>query len=181
MLRVGLTKTGALLTLTLLVTGCSTKLIGSPTDRSAVISRINLVSTNPDNRTTVAVKRSLAEHGIQVTYKAPLTLALDKMHFKHPFPDQIDAGVAFTTTATLSATYKLTTAKGNAIIPEREVNASQSLFHNANQVNTSSMDNIFMRILSKRLANSIYYQLSATNTIKKIKKTLKEKHAAKRH
>ena len=176
-------KISVLATLSLGLVACSTKLIGSAADRPAVIAQVHVISDNPGNRTTVAIERNLKEHDIQLTQNAPVVLELTNMTYSHPFPDQINAGVAFTTTATLSATYRLTTASGEPIQGDTTVSASQSLFHNANQVNTTSMDNIFLRTLSRKLASSIYYRLSATNTTKRIEKILGQgqKHAAKRH
>jgi outer membrane lipopolysaccharide assembly protein LptE/RlpB len=167
--------------LALLLSGCSTKLIGGPSDRPASLAHISVESENPGNRTTVAVRRSLKEHDIQLSSNAPLVLSLKNMRYTHPLPEQINAGVAFITTATLTVTYQLTTKGGHVIIANRTISASQNLLHNANQVNTTSMDNLFMRSLSQQLANSIYYQLSATNTIKRIDNALEKSHAAKRH
>jgi outer membrane lipopolysaccharide assembly protein LptE/RlpB len=171
----------AAIALLLSLTGCSTKLIGSRADRPSALTQVNVVSENPGNRTTVAVKRSLQEHAITIDKQAPLVLALTKMHYTHPLPDQINAGVAFTTIATLSVTYQLETAGGRVIISNRTISAQQNLLHNANQVNTASMDNVFKRSLSRQLASSIYYQLSATDTVKLIEKALGKPHAAKRH
>ncbi len=168
-------------TLSVGLSSCSTQLIGSAADRSPIIARVDVVSDNPGNRTTVALERALKEHDIQVTKSAPVVLQLSEMSYSHPFPDQINAGSAFSTTASLSATYRLMTASGKLIRSDTPVSVSENLFHNANQVNTTSMDTIFMRILSRKLANAIYYQLSATNTIQEIKKVSAEEYANKRH
>ena len=159
------------------ISACTTKLIGNPADRPAVIAQVHVISDNPGNLTTVAVERNLKSHAIQLSNQAPVELILSNMSYSHPLPDQINAGVAFTTTATLSATYRLMTASGKQIQGDTPVSASQSLLHNANQVNTTSMDNVFMRNLSRQLASTIYYALSSTNTTQKIEKILGQKHA----
>jgi outer membrane lipopolysaccharide assembly protein LptE/RlpB len=166
--------------LSLGLTSCSSHLIGSPIDRAPVIARLDIISENPGNQTTVAVERILQAHDIQLDNQAPVVLHLSQMNYSHPLPDSINAGSAFSTTATLSATYRLTTASGKLIRPDTTVTASQNLFHNANQVNTSSMDIIFIQTLSKQLANTLYYQLSGTNTIQEIEKILGKAHAPKR-
>lgn len=177
----GFKKLGLLLTLPLLTAGCAIKLVGSPADRPAVIARMCVTSDNPGNRTTVAVKRTLKEHDINLSKNAPVVLVLSKMTYDHPFPDQINAGVAFTTTATMQATYEITTTSGKTIIPENTLSVDQSLFHNANQVNTTSMDDVYYRTLSRKLANNLYYKLSSTRVTHKIEQALGVKHAVKRH
>lgn len=174
-------KTAWLSLLLPLLSGCSLKLIGSAQDRPAVISRVRVVSANPDNRLTIAVKRSLASRDVTISEKAPITLYLSKIDYDHPLPEHFTAGVAFTTTATLSAHYKLTTRSGKIILADSSISASQSLFHNANQVNTSSRDNLFQRTLAQKLANSIYFKLSSEQTITQIRRALEVKHAAKGH
>lgn len=171
---------GGLLSL-LCLAGCSTKLIGSPADRPEVLAQIQVASDNPGNRTTVAVERNLQQHAIRLSPKAPLVLTLSQMNYSHPLPDQINAGVAFVTTATLSVTYQLTSSCGELIIPDQTISATRNLLHNANQVNTTSMDDLFQRSLSQQLASNIYYQLSAIDTVKRIKKALELSDAAKRH
>lgn len=164
----------------LTLSGCSTQLIGSSADRPAALMQINVTSENPGNRTTVTVERTLKEHRIQLNPNAPLILSLKNISYTHPLPDQINAGVAFVTTATLTIRYELTTNKGVIVVSDRTIAASQNLLHNANQVNTASMDSIFLRSLSQQLANSIYYQLSATNTVKLINKVLGKSDAVER-
>jgi outer membrane lipopolysaccharide assembly protein LptE/RlpB len=177
MLTIDWKKWGVLLVAFLCLGGCAAQKI-SP---SSPIAHLKLVSSNPGDRTTVAIKRTLTGHGIQITDKAPLVLVLDSIKYSNPFPDQLNAGVAFTTTSTLSLNFTVTTLSGKVILEKRSLSESHSLFHNANQVNTSSMDNLFLRTLSRRLANRIYYQLSATDTTETIKKAMGHKHAAKRH
>lgn len=174
-------KTLCLTALLPLLSGCSLSLIGKASDRPAAIARIQVVSDSPGNRLTTAVKRELQSRHVEVTDAAPLTLHLSKTSYTHPLPTQFNAGVAFTTTATLTTHYELTTHADKTILGDTSLSESQSLFHNANQVNTTSRDNLFQRELAHKLASSIYFKLAAENTVKKIKQATEANHATQGH
>ena len=167
--------------LTLGITGCGLHLIGTPADRPSSLARMHFTSDNPNNRLTGVVKRSLIARDIVLTDKAPLILSLSKIKYTHPFPSELNAGVAFTTTATLSATFELLTRSGKTVVGPARISANESLFHNANQINTTSMDALFERLLTARLAAQLFDVLRSAHTQALIAKAHKgDKHATSR-
>lgn len=190
--------------------GCGYHLAGNPARVPTAISQIHLVSEYPDNRLTTDLKRTLISHGITLSPTAPLYLAVGKVSFSQPLPDNFNAGVTFSTTAMLSAQFTLTTARtvqhelkmataarlkskssttATKPLPTEEterygdilsqtLSSSESIYHYANQVDTSSLNPLMRRLLSQRLAQEIYDRLAAYDTIRLVQNAL---HPKKRH